>query len=70
VKTLAKAGAVLAAARATLAAKRGELEALAARRVPPKEASLTVLQAALLLLGRKQEELGDAADDDLVLRVW
>jgi hypothetical protein len=70
VKTLAKAGAVLAAARATLAAKRGELEALAARRVPPKEATLKVLQAALLLLGRKQEELGDAAAADPAAPAW
>ncbi len=61
---------MLAAARATLAAKRGDLEALAKRRVPPKEAPLKVLHAALLLLGRRQEELGDEAAADPAAPAW
>jgi hypothetical protein len=70
IKTLAKAGALLAGARATLAAKRGDLEALAKRRVPPKEGALKALQAALYLLGRRAEEVGDEAAADPAAPAW
>lgn len=69
-QTFIKSSAALKAQRSALDARAAALTAFAARRIPPAEPALKIVQAVFFMLGATKQSLGDPGSPDPTAVAW